>query len=896
MARYDWITDDTRAFMKRGYLTGQSVEDRCAEIVLAYENNLKDMGLPSEVAHYRAGRFEEGLAKGYYSLATPVWVSYGNNRGLPVSCFGSDIQDKMEDILYTSSEVGMLTKMGGGTSANMSNLRPRGTPITDNGEADGAAHFARLLNTMMQVSRQGSRRGYLAAYLDADHGDIDEFMKIGSDSSDLQNITTGINFSDSFMNSALIDQEGKEARTIADFHKARGDMGYPYALFIDNANNQRPQVYKDRDMKIKASNLCVTGDTRIMTSEGYRPIEALSGQTVSCWNGQEWSETTFEQTSEGQKVVDVVLSNGVTIKATPYHKWAVVTQDKWGAANGEVEKRTHELEAGDKLVKFELEPVSHGTKILANAYDRGLFTAEGTVQSNTQDRISLYHGKKTLLTALSGYTSANTDSEGRTNVVYDTGVLGNKYEVPSSEYSVSSRLEWLAGLFDGDGTLTDNKGAQSIQLVSTNRKFLQDLVLLLQELGVYSSVSLMQEAEYRKLPANDGSGELKEFWCKASYRIMIPGSSLNQLLDLDYQGYRVQPYYHTYNRQATRFIQVVDVIDNEEIAPTYCGHEPLRHKLMYEGVLGKQCNEIMLPSSEDESFVCVLSSMNLVKYDEWKGTDAVESLIFFLDTVVHESIVKLQALQEKHGHDFLEKIRRFLTRHRALGMGVLGWHHLLQSKSIAFESQEAARLNNEVFKYLNEESHRASRILATLFGEPELLVGYGMRNTTTMAIAPTKSSSTILGHVSEGIQPELANIYLADLANITVVIKNPYLERALEELGMNTPSVWESIEDNAGSVQHLDIPEALKEVFKTFPEISPVAIIDQAAVRQQYIDQGQSLNLIFHPDVTSGEINHLFYRSWKAGIKGWYYQIGMSAAQALNSSKLNMKECIACSS
>jgi len=255
MHKFNWVTETTRNFMKKGYLTGQSVEERCTEVSLAFEDNLVEMGLSKEQAAFTADKFLEYLSYGYYSLSTPVWVAYGNNRGLPVSCFGSYVPDTMDGILYTASEVGMLTKLGGGTSAYLGELRPRGTPITGNGEADGPAHFARLYNSIMQVARQGSRRGYLAAYLDATHPDIEEFLQIGSDSSDIQNITTGVCFSNEFLQGAY-DGNAKYQEILAKYHKARGAMGYPYALFTDNANNQRPQVYKDKDMKIVASNLC----------------------------------------------------------------------------------------------------------------------------------------------------------------------------------------------------------------------------------------------------------------------------------------------------------------------------------------------------------------------------------------------------------------------------------------------------------------------------------------------------------------------------------------------------------------------------------------------------------------------------------------------------------------
>lgn len=558
-----WVTDNTKEFMAKGYLTGQSVQERVVEICETFCTTLLNMGMSIEDAKSNTNLLYHYVSWGWVSFATPVWVAYGNERGLPISCFNSDVEDSMDRILYASSEIGMLTKLGGGTSVYLGKLRPRGAPIRGNGESDGAAHFAKLYNAMMQITRQGSRRGYCAAYLEADHKDILEFLDIGTDISEVQNITTGVNLSDSFMQKGL-DGDVNAQTVLAKVNETRGTIGYPYILFTDNANKQKPQVYKDKHYPILSSNLC---------------------------------------------------------------------------------------------------------------------------------------------------------------------------------------------------------------------------------------------------------------------------------------------------------------------------------------------NEIMLPSSDDESFVCVLSSLNLVHFDTWKHTSLVRVMTTFLDTVIEESIQKLKVMRSKTNQSswFLQRIVNFLTNHRAIGLGVVGLHHLFQSKMIAFESKEAAKLNLKVFKYINEESLQQSRELAIIFGEPAVLKGYGQRFTTRIAIAPTKSSASILGNVSESIQPELANLYIAELAKTTQLIKNPYLEDLLESKGKNTKEVWKQIEDAAGSVQGLVyLTEEEKAVFKTFAEIAPRVIIDLAATRQTYIDQGQSLNLIFHPDVSAAEINALLYYAWKMGIKGLYYQFSMNAAQAMNVSKMSNKECLAC--
>lgn len=314
-------------------------------------------------------------------------------------------------------------------------------------------------------------------------------------------------------------------------------------------------------------------------------------------------------------------------------------------------------------------------------------------------------------------------------------------------------------------------------------------------------------------------------------------------------------------------------------------------------VASNLCTEIMLPSDEENSFVCVLSSMNLLHYDKWKDTDAVETLVYFLDTVVTEFIAKLEVyrdaedLEQRHIFEFMKKAYKFAKEHRALGLGVLGWHSYLQSNMISFESQEAAKLNYEIFKLIQEKSYKASKELAEKFGEPELLKGYGRRNTTLNAIAPTTSSAFILGQVSQSIEPVMSNYYVKDVAKAKVTMKNRYLEELLEKKGFNNDQVWESIRNNNGSVQHLSeeiLTRHEKDVFKTYGEINQFAIVDQAAIRQQFIDQGQSLNFLVHPDLPAYELNRLHIRAWEMGLKSLYYQHSHNAAQ------LFTLQCVAC--
>jgi ribonucleoside-diphosphate reductase alpha chain len=298
------------------------------------------------------------------------------------------------------------------------------------------------------------------------------------------------------------------------------------------------------------------------------------------------------------------------------------------------------------------------------------------------------------------------------------------------------------------------------------------------------------------------------------------------------------------------------------------------------------CSEICLSSSADETFVCNLSSMNLLHYEDWKSTDAVETMTYFLDAVMEDYI------QATENIPFLKAAHNFAKNQRALGIGVLGWHSFLQSKMIPFESMEAKMLNTQIHRVIRDKSHAASKEMAKEYGEPPLLKGYGRRNVTTMAIAPTTSSSFILGQVSPSIEPLNSNYYTKDLAKGKFTYRNPYLEAVLEKHGKNNADTWKSILLKGGSVQHLEfLSEHEKDVFKTFGEISQKEVIIQASARQKYIDQGQSVNLMIHPKTPVKDVNQLLIFAWENGIKCLYYQRGTNPAQELGRSILECKSC-----
>lgn len=300
------------------------------------------------------------------------------------------------------------------------------------------------------------------------------------------------------------------------------------------------------------------------------------------------------------------------------------------------------------------------------------------------------------------------------------------------------------------------------------------------------------------------------------------------------------------------------------------------------------CSEIMLPSNEDESFICCLSSMNLELYDEWKDTEAVKLAIFFLDAVLQEFIEKTE------GNHYLASANRFAKRHRALGLGVLGWHSYLQKNMIPFEGLEAKMLTTEIFKHIQDRADKATQDLARIYGEPELLKDYGRRNTTTLAIAPTTSSSAILGQTSPGIEPFSSNYYKAGLSKGNFMRKNKYLAKLLIDKGLDNEDTWRNIMLNGGSVQQVEgLSDHEKAVFKTFKEISQLEIIQQASIRQKYVDQSQSLNLNIPSELPIKDVNNLLIEAWKLGVKTLYYQRSQSVSKEMVT---NLVSCSSCES
>ena len=316
------------------------------------------------------------------------------------------------------------------------------------------------------------------------------------------------------------------------------------------------------------------------------------------------------------------------------------------------------------------------------------------------------------------------------------------------------------------------------------------------------------------------------------------------------------------------------------------------------------CSEITLHTDESHSFVCCLSSLNLAKYDEWKNTNLIYDATWFLDGVMEEFIQKAKNMKG------FENAIRSAEKGRAIGLGVLGWHTLLQKKGIAFEGLLAQFKTREIFSKIKIESERASRKLAEIYGEPLWCVGTGFRNTHLRSVAPTVSNSKLSGNISPGIEPWAANVFTEQSAKGTFIRKNNELKKVLRKVGIDTKETWDKILEDGGSIQgikeldgwfydHLgrltqEGGESVKNVYKTFKEINQLELVGQAGIRQDYIDQSVSLNLAFPAEAEPRWVNKVHFEAWKRGIKTLYYMRTESVLRGDIAAKAMDPNCISC--
>jgi len=461
----------------------------------------------------------------------------------------------------------------------------------------------------------------------------------------------------------------------------RQETGRLYCFNVSRANTHTP--FKD---VIRLSNLCVAPETMILTKSGYQPIGDLEGETVEVWNGKEWSETTVVKTGTNQKLIRVETNFNQSIDCTEYHKFYV------RVGNTCIEKRAYELKEGDKLIKFDL-PVIDGDEELSFAYTNGFYTGDGTLDRN-RDKVMtyLYHDKRSLLGHIEDVHNVYDDVNQKRIVITHKGNLKPKYFVPTSDYSIKSRLDWLAGLCDSDGTVSRNGDNESLQIGSIHLTFLQEVQLMLQTLGITSTINNACEAGYKELPLNDGTGGNGLYYCQQAWRLLINSNGLFQLAELGFQTHRLQWVKRRPQRECNRFMTIKSVEDLGRVDDTYCVNESKRHMVMFNGMLTGQCQEICLPTKpyssmkelysingDGETAFCSLSALvpsNISSDEEY------ERVAYTTVKTINNLIMKCPKMTENHERTMLERM--------SLGVGITGLAEYLYKNNMDYDGSDSS--------------------------------------------------------------------------------------------------------------------------------------------------------------------------------------------------------------
>ena len=926
-----WLNDYSEQFLSKDYLLpGQTVQERLKVIGDYAEFILKRDAKTQEHRDYLNGyseKLQQYIANGWISMSTPIWTNFGTKRGLPISCFNSHFPDTIEGILSTNAEIGTMTKLGGGTSGYFGAVRGRGSAITNNGSSNGTFPFLELTQATTSVISQGStRRGYFAAYQDIDHPDFEEWLNIRGEGNPIQHITWGACVPTWWIEEMKAGDAAKR-KIWAKVIQKRFETGLPYIFFTDNANNHVsvPEVYKGKGI-IKSSNLCVVGSDRAVTSKGLIQVQELyeSGESLTLFdNDKVVKASPMKLVEKDANVYKVTLENGMSHTITDYHKLKVY-------------KDSHkpyemiackDLKLGDKVYIQTNKGLFGDLDMQDEAYLLGLYQSDGTQYKdiimldlwendfdlipeveNAFNRVHHKYGCDKYDINVPG--SKTTYTRGRKPATFNECTVNQslvkkkrlasktlhkalnfqKGFIPDWIWKANEQTQWayVKGLLQADGTVYVASKADNIQLSysDVNKNFLEELQLLFNNLGLNSKIKILRSAGKNLLP--DGKGGHKLYDTKDCWRLYVSNKPDCMKVEkhtgfLSRKGVTFEQRDYRDNTKKAFKIVSIEYAGKEDV---YCTTvESEEHLWICNGFVTSNCTEIFLPSNDDISFVCDLSSLVDLYFEEWKDTDCVEVITFFLDAVMTSFI------EEAKDFKFMERTVKFAEEHRALGIGRMGYHSLLQSKMIPFESLEARMWNINIQKTIKDQSQAASVKLADMYGECLWTKGTGRRNTTTQAIAPTTSSAFIM-QVSQSIEVAQSNYYTKDLAKGKFVIKNPYLEKLLEEIGKNTPEVWESIAKNHGSVLHLDfLNDREKSVFKTAREVSQEEVIIQAANRQNFIDQGQSLNLFITADTTAKEVNRLILLAHDMGVKSLYYQHNVSAASEFAKKLINCQSC-----
>jgi ribonucleoside-diphosphate reductase alpha chain len=938
----------------------------------------------------------ELMSSKYFTHATPTLYNSATPRPSLASCFLLGMDDSVKGIYKAISDCAMISAGAGGIGISLSKIRSKNSYIRGtNGVSNGIVPLCRVLNeTARHINQSGKRPGSIAVYIEPHNVEILEFLELrkntGAETERARDLFLALWISDLFMKRVEENQDwslfdSNECLGLDDLYgdafeeayvkyelegKARKkiparkvwnyiltsqiETGVPYILFKDNINKKSNQKNYGT---IKNSNLCVVGETLILTDRGFREIKDVENQDVNIWNGENFSMSKIVKTGENQKIIKVVFNDGTELECTEYHKFYIQSKYFKNKLKCDILKSKNikkidakDLEKGMKLVKCDYPIIEHydenEEELFKYAYTSGFHTGDGTYDIVNDDNsrkctnktlenscvcgkhkifykkdvitdicigiankklpiVSLYGEKQQLLEYLHYYSFGKITKDNKLNVLlYDD--IPPKYSVPMN-CSVKTKLEWLAGLCDSDGTLLNSFNVQSIQISSINKDFLMKIMLMLQTLGSKSKVSIMHTEMERELP--DGNGGKKLYHCKTCYRLMINGTSLNNLVKLGFEPKRLILNKTLENKQnPSQFVEVVEVIDENKFADTYCFNEPLRNAGIFNGIFAGNCAEILEYSDDKEYAVCTLASISLPNFVSEDGKT------FDFDKLIEVTGVVVRNLNKVIDVTYyaVPETEYSNKKHRPIGVGVQGLSDVYAKMNYPFDSNEARELNKQIFETIYFSAVTTSHKIAvesgaysTFKGSPisegkfqfdlwgvkpsdrydwdslrENVMRDGVANSLLVALMPTASTSQILGN-NECFEPITSNMYARRTIAGNFIVINKYLVKDLIKLGLWNNEMKNLIIANDGSVQKIDsIPQHIKNLYKTVWEIKQKVLIDQAIDRGPFVCQTQSMNLFFE-EPTQNLLTGALFHGWKSGLKtGSYYIRTKPKAQA----------------
>lgn len=888
-------------------------------------------------------KFYDAASQHKISLPTPIMAGVRTPTRQFSSCVLIETGDSLDSINATSAAIIKYVSQRAGIGINAGAIRGIGSPIRG-GEAvhTGCVPFYKHFQTAVKSCSQGGVRGGAATlFYPLWHSEVENLLVLknnkGVDENRVRHLDYGVQFNrlmyqrlvrgqeitlfsphavEGLYEAFFADQEEfeklylkyeqddsipkssiKASELFTLFGNERSSTGRVYLQNVDHCNTHSP--FDPKVAPIKQSNLCVVGETLILTDKGYREIEDLVEMDVNVWNGEEWSEVTVKKTGESQPIVKVVTNSTKDIECTPYHKFYVAD----GYTGKVIEKRAYQLEKDDKLIKFDL-PLIEGHRTLEKAYENGFYSADGCKVRNNS-LIYLYGEKKSLINEFpSRRGESSVDSCDRIRFYVDG--LQDKFFVPDSSYTVESRLTWLAGYLDGDGTVARNGTNESLQATSVDHEFLYSIQMMLQELGIQSKVCHNADEGYRSLPLNNGSGDSGEFLCKEQKRLLISSSSLYKLHLLGFRTKRLQWEARIPQRNAEQFIKIERVVNEGRNSDTYCFTEPKRNMGMFNGVLAGNCLEIALPTKplnhshdpDGEIALCTLSAFNLGAIESLSELEELSEIVVrALDCLLDYQDYPVPAAEKN-------KLRR------TLGVGVVNYAYYLAKNGVKYSDGSANNLTHKTFEAIQYYLLKASNNLAKEKGACALFD----ETTYSQGILPIDTYSKTVDNITseslhmdwEALRGEIVRYGLRNSTLTALMPSETSSQISNATNGIEPPRGLVSVKSSKDGVLKQVVPDIkhLKDSYELLWDIpSNKGYLQLVAIMQKFVDQAISANTNYDPSKFEGGkvpmkvILKDILEAHKLGIKTLYYHNTRDGAEdAGNKDEVILVEDVGCES